>query len=180
MPRDSIVGTFWRPQFNAQGAWGTNGTQSMVPAPHIEGLGSFAAKLDDRICFLAFQQADTIFSETENKGYTPGNNILARMEAYHVYYNGCHPQLAVGFRHQWRGDPGAPATGTYSLRFANTDFGTIRMQTAGGTSVMWFADLPDSFAAGEHLFALFGGAAFGYSDIYVSCTWAAYLPVRLF
>ena len=179
MPRDSITATLWRPGLNAQGAWGTNGTQSMVPVPHIEGLGSWAEKMDDRMCFLAFQQADTIFSDYANEMYHPGDNEYARIYQCRFYYNGVHPQMVLGFSQAWSGFVGNPPHATYSVRLGDMDFGTVTITPSQSTTARWFADIPDSFAAGEYAFQIFGAAEFSYTQLHIYGLWAAYLPVRL-
>uniref|UniRef100_A0A6M3KNA3 Uncharacterized protein n=1 Tax=viral metagenome TaxID=1070528 RepID=A0A6M3KNA3_9ZZZZ len=179
MPRDSITATLWRTTYNVPGAWGTNGTQSMVPVPHIEGLGSWAGKMDDRMCFLAFQQADTIFSDYAHDAYHPGDNEYARIYQCRLYYNGVHPQMVVGFSHAWSGYVGNPPKGTYSVRLGDVDFGTVKVSGPGGTTVYWYANLPDSFAAGEYTFQIYGAAEFSYTQVSVYGIWAAFLPVRL-
>lgn len=183
MPRNSVTATLWRNlsgPTDIGGAWGTHGTQSMVPVPHIEGLGSWAAKMDDRLCFLAFQQADNIFSEGANKGYSVGDGAFAMIEQYRVYYNGYHPQMVFGFSHySWHG--GLGVSGTYSVRLGGVDFGTVKVSTPGGTTCEWYVDIPDSFAAGEYtlqFYAANGNDEHAFIDVYD--TWAAWLPVRLF
>jgi hypothetical protein len=172
------MGTLW------QEAWGTAGTQYMKPSPHIEGLGSYAAKLDDRICFLACQQADTVFSEDINKQYVLSLDTFAMLDRYKVYYNGHHPQLMFGFEHRWNGEPGNEASATYSLRLGDVDFGTIMVEETflGGSVVEWYADIPDSFAAGEYMFRFDGASGdAGYPDIDAAAgAHLTFLPTRFF
>lgn len=173
MPRSSIIGTLW------QDAWGTAGTQAMCPAPHIEGLGSYAEKIDDRLCFLAAQQADNVFCEDVNiqAGVTP---VFVKMAQYRLYYNGYHPQFVLGFDHYWNGAAGDPAPGTYSMRLGGVDFGTIVVTTTNATTVEWYADIPDSFAAGEYTFQLYGASDHNYFfQIDFAGRWLALLPTRL-
>lgn len=179
MPRSSIIATFWK------NAWGTAGTQYMKPSPHIEGLGSYAEKLDDRMCFLAFQQTDVVFSEDMNNQYDLSLDEFVVLDRYNLYYNGRYPQLLFGFRHYWTGDPGSPASGTYSVRFGDVDFGTVTVQAVdshGGSTVDWYIDIPDSFAAGEYTFSFWGAsgdAGYPYIDAAAGAH-LSFLPTRLF
>lgn len=170
MSRSSIMGTGW------QDAWGTAGTQSMQPSPHIEGLAAFAQKADDRMCFLAAQQTDTMFSEDANKTYQVENGPLVLLDRYHVYYNGHHPRLVLGFTHSIGGGVYAQA-GTYSVRFGDVDFGTVMVSTPGGTICEWYVDIPDSFSAGEHLLKIYGATdQTSGPDPYFYNAWISFLP----
>ncbi|MBU8871390.1 MAG: hypothetical protein KOO60_11050 [Gemmatimonadales bacterium] len=169
MPRSSITGTGW------QDAWGTLGTQSMQPSPHIEGLAAFAQRIDDRVCFLAAQQTDTVFSENGNKAYQINNGPLVLLDRYHIYYNGRHPQLVFGFGHSIGGGVYAQA-GTYSVRFGDVDFGTIIVSTPGGTTCEWNVDIPDSFSAGEHLLKIYGATNEIYTPPWFYGVWVTFLP----
>lgn len=173
MPRSSIVGTGW------QSAWGTAGTQSMMPALFIEGLGSWAGKMDDRMCFLAYQQTDVVFSEDMNTQYGIGHNYLAKMAQYHVYYNGHHPQMLFGFN-IYRGGLPLGVAATLSVKLGDVDFGTAMVVVAVATAVEWYADIPESFAAGEYKFKFYGGSGDDdYFQIDVAGPHLTFLPTRL-
>lgn len=179
MPRPSVIATFWK------NAWGTAGTRYMKPSPHIEGLGSYAEKLDDRMCFLAFQQTDIVFSEDMNNQYNLPSGQFIVLDRYALYYSGWHPQLLFGFRHYWTGNPATPASGTYSVRFGNVDFGTVTVRSVdaqGGSTVDWYIDIPDSFTAGEYVFAFFGASGDGlwYEIEAAAGAHISFLPTRLF
>ena len=174
--RSSIIATLYND------AWGTRGTQYMTPVAHIEGIGSWAAKMDDRMCFLAYQQADVVFSEDINKQYSIPLNQLVQLDRYKVYYSGFHPQMLIGFEHRYTGGGAAPSA-TYSLRMGDVDFGTIRVQAVdfnGGSVVDWYADLPEGFVAGEYPFWLYCGSGdTGFQDIDAAAgAHLTFLPTR--
>lgn len=171
MARSSIIGTGW------QDAWGTAGTHAMKPSPHIEGLGSYAARLDDRMAFLAFQQTDVVFTEEMNKLYSLPEGQFLKLDQYRIYYNGNYPQLFFAFRIDHAYPPTSVAA-TFSLRFKNVDFGTKTYTITGNLAVEWFADIPDSFAPGEYGFQFYGAAG-EYSELLlVGATQLTFLPTR--
>lgn len=173
MPRSSIIGTAW------QNAWGTAGTQSLVPAPHVEGLGSWAEKMDDRMCFLAFQQSDVAFCRDINQNYSFPHNTFGRLEQWRIYYNGYHPQVVMGFDVYRSGQPLA-ISATFSVRLGDVDFGTGIVTLSNATKVEWYTDIPTSFAAGEYAFKLYGASGDdNYWALELAGPWMTFLPTRL-
>ena len=156
MSRSSLIATTFRD------AWGTAGTQSMKPSPHIEGLGSWAGKMDDRMCFLAFQQADVVFAENVNAGWDMGDEQFDLLETWPLYYNGYHPEMLLCFDFVHSG--GAPVShpGTFSTRLGDVDLGTIRVSTAGATHVGWYINIPAPIEAGEYDFSIYGASDESY------------------
>jgi hypothetical protein len=150
----------------------------MKPSPHIEGLGSYAARLDDRMCFLAGQQTDVVFSEDVNKQYNFPYDTFIKMEQYRAYYNGHYPQMFVGFFLRNEGDAG-DMTATFSLKFRGIDFGTNVYAVPEKVTVEWFVDIPDSFPAGEAAFQIYGASGHvQYYDLLMGGPHMTFLPTR--
>jgi hypothetical protein len=173
MGRDSTIGTKW------QEAWGTAGTQYMKPGTHIEGLGSLAEKIDDRMAFLAFQNTDVLFSEDTNFAFAPDGEEFKLAVQWLVYYNGYHPHLWFRF---FYGNGGAPVgkAGTTSLRLGDIDFGTLSVTRNGGTFIEWCVDVPETLHAGEYPLKVYISTDYSIpSNLEWNAFSAAWLPTEL-
>lgn len=147
MPRDAFMATKW------QDAWGTAGTQSMVPSPHTEGLATWAGKMSDRIAWLAFQQADTVFCNAGPVSYElNAEDTWEKKSQRRVYYNGHYPQVVFHFTH-WRwGNVPLGCDATYAVTINSVDIGTCIVVTPNATHCAWFCDIPPALDKGEYTF----------------------------
>jgi hypothetical protein len=125
----------------------------MVPSPHKEGLATWAGKMSDRIAFLAFQQADTVFCLSRFDTFSVGAvNTWDKVRQCRVYYNGHYPQVVFHFVHDRASSLPLGCSATYAVTINNVDLGTCIVSTPTATACAWFVDIPAALDAGEHTF----------------------------
>ena len=160
--RDMVTATTW------EDAWGSDGTQNLIPSPHIEGISDYANRMTDRIAFLACQQNDTFVSESNNIHHTMVNdaNTWRELERWTVYYSGWHPVVWLqGWVGQVYNNP-TSYQAAFSVRMVDTiddyelDFGTLVTEVPYlvGTRVSLYFSIPpaEAMPAGHYRFILAG------------------------